>query len=39
MARAGALLVVPEGMQEVAAGTILDAIRLDEPRHRSDPAF
>ena len=33
MARADALVMVPEGRPETPAGTRLEAIRLDEPRH------
>jgi molybdopterin molybdotransferase len=39
MARANALLVVPEDRQEVAAGEILDAIQLDDPHHVAEPPF
>ncbi|MHB1327755.1 MAG: molybdopterin molybdotransferase MoeA, partial [Gemmatimonadales bacterium] len=39
MARADALLMVPEGQHETPAGAELLAIRLDEPSHRADPAF
>lgn len=39
MARANALLVVPEDRQEVAAGEILQAIQLDDPHHVAEPPF
>lgn len=39
MARADALLLVPEGVHRVPAGTELDAVFLDEARHAAAPAF
>lgn len=39
MARANALLIVPEELQKVPAGATLNAILLDEPVHLSDPPF
>jgi molybdopterin molybdotransferase len=39
MARANALLVVPEDRLEVPAGERLQAIRLDETRHVSEPPY
>ena len=39
MVRANALLVVPEDRLEVAAGEKLQAIRLDETRHVSEPPY
>lgn len=39
MAEADALLVVPEGVQEIPAGAPVYAIRLDEPVHQRDPSF
>jgi len=39
MARADALLLVPEGMHEVPAGTALPALRLDEARHQAEPPY
>jgi hypothetical protein len=39
MARAGALLIVPAEVDEVAPGTTLNAILLDEPVHVAEPPF
>lgn len=39
MARANALLVIPEGQFETPAGAMVRAIRLDEPTHQAEPAF
>ena len=39
MARANALLIVPEELTAVPAGAILDARLLDEPRHVAEPPF
>lgn len=39
MARADALLIVPETRQEIAAGETLPAIRLDEPTHVAEPPY
>ncbi|HEU4700484.1 MAG TPA: gephyrin-like molybdotransferase Glp [Gemmatimonadales bacterium] len=39
MARADALLVVPEGQHETPAGAVLPAIVLDDPRHQAEPPF
>jgi molybdopterin molybdotransferase len=39
MAKANALLIVPEDKSEVAAGTTLSAILLDETVHLSEPAY
>lgn len=39
MARANALLIVPAEMEEVAAGTTLRAIRLDDPVYEPVPAW
>jgi molybdopterin molybdotransferase len=39
MARANALLIVPEGQLETPIGASLPALRLDEPRHQAQPAF
>ena len=39
MARANALLIVPEDRQQVPAGETLSAIVLDDPRHVLDPPF
>jgi len=39
MARADALLIVPEDRQQVPAGERLDAILLDDPRHLPEPPF
>jgi molybdopterin molybdotransferase len=39
MMLADALLVIPEGQFETPAGTIVEAIRLDESVHQADPGF
>jgi molybdopterin molybdotransferase len=39
MARANALLVVPEDRPSVAAGDTLNALVLDDPVHVADPPF
>lgn len=39
MVAANALLIVPEGLHDIAAGTRLDAIRLDDPVHLESPPF
>ncbi len=39
MVTANALLIVPEGLHDVAAGTRLVAIRLDDPVHLASPPF
>jgi molybdopterin molybdotransferase len=39
MARANALLIVPEGQFETPAGSELDAMLLDESIHQKDPPF
>jgi molybdopterin molybdotransferase len=39
MARANALLVVPEGQFDTPAGAELSAMLLDEPIHQKDPPF
>ena len=39
MVLANALLVIPEGQFETAAGAIVQAIRLDDPVHQADPGF
>lgn len=39
MARADALLILPEGQHETPAGARLHALRLDEARHQARPAF
>jgi molybdopterin molybdotransferase len=39
MARANALLIVPEDRPAVAAGTILPALLLDDPQHVAEPPF
>ncbi len=39
MVVANALLIVPEGLHDVAAGTRLDAIRLEDPVHLASPPF
>lgn len=39
MARADALLIVPEDRSHVAAGETLRALVLDDPRHSAEPSF
>jgi hypothetical protein len=39
MVLANALLVIPEGQFETPAGATVQAIRLDDPVHQSEPAF
>jgi molybdopterin molybdotransferase len=39
MMKANALMIVPEGTQEIEEGAHLDALLLDDPRHQSDPPF
>jgi hypothetical protein len=39
MARANALLLIPEGQFDTPAGAELNAILLDEPIHQKDPPF
>jgi molybdopterin molybdotransferase len=39
MVLANALLVIPEGQFETAAGAMVQAIRLDDPVHQSEPGF
>lgn len=39
MARANALLIVPEGQLETPAGATLPAILLDDPVHQAEPPF
>jgi molybdopterin molybdotransferase len=39
MARADALLIVPEDQPHVPAGTMLTALVLDDPVHTSEPGF
>lgn len=39
MARANALLVIPEGQFETPAGATVQAIRLDDPVHQAEPGF
>jgi molybdopterin molybdotransferase len=39
MVRANALLIVPDDCREIAAGTALSAILLDDPEHVAEPPF
>ena len=39
MVQANALLIFPEGQFETPAGAVVQALRLDETSHQSDPAF
>jgi molybdopterin molybdotransferase len=39
MAKADALLIVPEDRTEVPAGTLLSALVLDDPGHVAEPPF
>ena len=39
MVLANALVIIPEGRFETPAGTIVQALRFDEPGHQAEPAF
>jgi molybdopterin molybdotransferase len=39
MARANALLVIPEGQHETPEGAIVEALVLNDPLHREHPGF
>jgi molybdopterin molybdotransferase len=39
MARANALLVLPEGQPEAPPGAVVQALLLDEPAHQAEPPF
>jgi hypothetical protein len=39
MAAANALVIVPEDRPAVPAGTVLDAVRLDDDGHAAEPGF
>lgn len=39
MIKANALLVLPEGQFDTPAGTVVQAIRLDDPAHQEQPGF
>jgi molybdopterin molybdotransferase len=39
MVKANALLIIPEGQPESPAGSLAEAIVLDDPRHQSRPPF
>jgi molybdopterin molybdotransferase len=39
MVKADALLIVPEDRRQIAAGELLEVIRLDEPTHVATPPF
>ena len=39
MVQANALLVIPEGQHETAAGAVVDAIPLHSPLHQAEPGF
>ena len=39
MARANALLIVPEDRPAVAPGELLHAMLLDDPHHVAEPSF
>ena len=39
MARANALLVIPEGQHETAVGTVVQALVLNDPVHQERPGF
>jgi molybdopterin molybdotransferase len=39
MVKANALLIIPEGQPESPAGTLAEAIVLDDPRHQAEPPF
>jgi molybdopterin molybdotransferase len=39
MVKANALLVIPEGQFETAAGSVVQALVLDDPMHQQQPGF
>ncbi len=39
MALANALLIVPEGVQELVPGSVAEALLFDESQHQAEPAF
>jgi hypothetical protein len=39
MALANALLVIPEGQQETPAGSVVQALILNDPTHQDTPSF
>jgi molybdopterin molybdotransferase len=39
MARANALLIIPEGQHETPEGSLADVLLLDDPRHIAEPPF
>jgi molybdopterin biosynthesis enzyme len=39
MVQANALLITPEGQFDTPAGTILDALVLNDPVHQEQPGF
>lgn len=39
MVRANALLIIPEGQHETPAGSVVPALRLDDPAHTAEPGF
>jgi len=39
MVRANALLIIPEGQHETPAGSVVPALRLDDPVHTAEPGF
>jgi len=39
MVRANALLVIPEGQHDTPAGSVVTALRLDDPVHVAEPGF
>ena len=39
MVKANALLVIPEGQHETAAGSVVQALPLHQPLHQSGPGF
>jgi len=39
MVKANALLIIPEGQPESPAGSLAEAIVLDDPRHQAEPPF
>jgi molybdopterin biosynthesis enzyme len=39
MAQANALLIIPEGQHETAAGSEVQVLMLDDTEHRGEPGF
>jgi hypothetical protein len=39
MVKANALLIIPEGQHETAAGALASVLPLDEPQHVAEPPW